>query len=414
MKILKLEIDGFRSFKSQTWCPEALNVVIGPNASGKSNLLRVLELLSAAASGRLGKYVQQQGGMDSLVYDGRVPEVRVKARMLPIPPYEDIARDSLNYEIVLGRMGSSSAYRIVREVLVNELGMPLLKRDPHHAVVYSIAKQAFVAPTTLATTSSTTTTTTTPNPEYAIVARPESVEEEESLLASVRGPFAPNRFAAEFGAELASWSVFEPFSTDKESTVRQANTARHDVQVQPNGQNLVTVLHTLYYGNREFKEELNAAMRAAFGEDFEELTIPPAADQRVQLRVRWRSLQRDVPSADLSDGTLRFLYLLAILANPNPPPLIAIDEPETGLHPSMLRIVAEYARDAANRTQVILTTHSPELLDAFGDEPPTTTVVEWQGGQTGLRVLHGDNLDYWLKKYTLGELYRSWQLEAMT
>ena len=61
-----------------------------------------------------------------------------------------------------------------------------------------------------------------------------------------------------------------------------------------------------------------------------------------------------------------------------------------------------------------MTTHSPELLDAFGDEPPTTTVVEWKDGQTVLRVLAGDRLSYWLKKYTLGELYRSKELEAMS
>ena len=110
---------------------------------------------------------------------------------------------------------------------------------------------------------------------------------------------------------------------------------------------------------------------------------------------------------------MRFLFLLAILANPKPPPLIAIDEPEVGLHPSMLPIVAEYARDAANRTQLILTTHSPEFLDAFGKDPPTTTVAEWRDGETRLRILAGERLDYWLEKYTLGDLYRSSELEAM-
>ena len=135
--------------------------------------------------------------------------------------------------------------------------------------------------------------------------------------------------------------------------------------MEPDGQNLISVLHTLYTGDRDFKNEINLAMRAAFGEDFEELVFPPAADQRVQLRVRWKSLQREQSAADLSDGTLRFLFLLAVLASPSPAPLIAIDEPETGLHPSMLPIVAEYAVDASSRTQVIFTTHSPQFLDAF-------------------------------------------------
>jgi predicted ATPase len=129
--------------------------------------------------------------------------------------------------------------------------------------------------------------------------------------------------------------------------------------------------------------------------------------------VRWRSLQREQSAADLSDGTLRFLFLLTVFANPTPPALIAIDEPETGLHPAMLPIVAEYARDAAQRTQVILTTHSPELLDAFGEHSAATTVVEWKKGETNLRVLAGDRLNYWLKKYSMGELYRSKELETM-
>jgi predicted ATPase len=65
------------------------------------------------------------------------------------------------------------------------------------------------------------------------------------------------------------------------------------------------------------------------------------------------------------------------LGHPNPPPLIAIDEPETGLHPSMLPVIAEYAKEASSKSQVVITTHSPALLDAFGNEPPETTVIEW-------------------------------------
>ncbi len=398
MKIIKLEVEGFRSLKSETWCPGDLNVLIGPNASGKSNLLRVLETLSIAAQGGLGRYIQQEGGMEPIVWDGQADRVRMRTKMTPIPPYRDDVKDALTYELTLARLGKSSAYCIDQEVLGNfykvetgEMQDPfkLLERDTHHAVVYSMDLKRFEAP-------------------------PASVPEEEALLSAAAGPFTANRFVADFQKELARWRIHHGFHTHREAPIRTPQVTRADIQVSADGQNLVSVLHSLYTSDRGFEDEINTAMQAAFGEDFEKLVFPPAADQRIQMRIRWRSLKREQSAADLSDGTLRFLLLLAVLANPSPPPLIAIDEPETGLHPSMFPIVAEYARDAANRAQVILTTHSPEFLDAFGQDVPTTTVVERQQGQTVLRVVSGDELSYWLKQYTLGELYRSKELEAMT
>ena len=396
MKILKLEIEGYRSLKSQTWCPGDLNVLIGPNASGKSNLLRAFELLNTAARGGLGRYVQQEGGMEPILWDGQSDRIRVRTKMTPLPPSTD-AKDALTYEVALVRLGKSSAYRIDYEVLGNyfkvetgEMKEPakLLERDLRHAVVYAIDSKRFEAP-------------------------PESVSEEEALLSAAAGPFTANRFVAGFQKELAEWKIHQYFPTHREAPIRTAQVTRPDTQVNADGQNLISVLHTLYQSSRDFKKEINTAMRAAFGEDFEELVFPPAADQRIQLRIRWKSLEHARSAADLSDGTLRFLFLLAVLANPSPPPLIAIDEPETGLHPAMFPIVAEYARDAANKSQVILTTHSPEFLDAFGDEVPTTTVVERVDGETLLRVVASEELAYWLKQYTLGELFRTRELEAM-
>jgi predicted ATPase len=283
----------------------------------------------------------------------------------------------------------------------------LLERHPRHAVVYSMDSRRFES-------IPTTTTTTTPMPDtHAVEAVEESLPEGETLLSFASGPFAANRFVAEFQEELSAWKIHHDFQTHRKAPVRAPQVTRAESQVSSDGQNVVSVLHSLYTGSRDFKREVNTAMQSAFGDDFEELVFPPAADQRIQLRIRWRNLQREQSAGDLSDGTLRFLFLLAVLANPSPAPLIAIDEPETGLHPSMLPIVAEYARDASQRAQVILTTHSPELLDAFEGEPPTTTVVESRNGQTELRVLSGDDLDYWLQQYTLGELYRSKELEAM-
>jgi predicted ATPase len=418
MKILRLEIEGYRSLRSQVWTPGDLNVLIGPNASGKTNLLRVLETLSAAATGRLGRFVQQEGGIEPMLWDGRADAIRISAKTTSFPPYDAPETDALTYKLELRRLGVSSAHRIEYEVLGNFCGVErgveqqpykLLERNLRHAVVFSMKNQRF----------QTIPTTTTPPIPYSAAMEPieateASLPEDESLLSFAAGPFAANHFVAEFQRELAAWKIYEGFSTHRDAPLRSPQVTRTETHVNPDGQNLIPVLHSLYYTSRDFRREADEAMRAAFGDDFEGLSFPPAADQRIQMRVQWKGLERGQPAADLSDGTLRFLFLVAVLANPSPPPLIAIDEPETGLHPSMLPIVAEYAREAARRCQVVLATHSPEFLDAFRDEAPTATVVERRDGETVLRTISGEDLSYWLKQYTLGELYRSRELEAMT
>lgn len=183
--------------------------------------------------------------------------------------------------------------------------------------------------------------------------------------------------------------------------------------IEIDGGNLVPFLHTLYTTDRRFKDDVDSAIYAAFSGEYEALLFPPAANQRIQLCLRWRSLNSVQPAANLSDGTLRFLMLVAILANPEPPSLIAIDEPETGLHPSMFPIIAELAQEAAERTQVVFSTHSPEFLDAFRKEAPTTTIFHAENGETRIANVDGDELNRWLKEYSLGSMFRSGELESM-
>ena len=154
-------------------------------------------------------------------------------------------------------------------------------------------------------------------------------------------------------------------------------------------------------------------MNAAFGDDFDELVFPPASDQRIQLRIRWKSLSKEQSSSDLSDGLLRFLFLLTIFASPTPAPVIAIDEPETGIHPGMLRILVEFAKKASKQSQIIFTTHSPLLLDAFKDATPVITAAKWLDGQTILKVIDGDELKKWLSEYSFGRLYYEGKLDTM-
>ncbi|MEQ1543685.1 AAA family ATPase [Methyloglobulus sp.] len=393
MKIKQLNIEGFRSLKNINWSPGNLNVVIGSNGTGKSNLLRFLELISVSAQGRLGKYIQALGGMEPIVWDGTATSIKFTLETSPIGG--ELGPE--HYELELARLGLGSSYRIDKELLANSHKQRKGHEKKPFKFLERIAKNAVIFDEN----------------ERAFVTAEEFVSDEESLLAIASGPFVSNHFIPPFQRELASIAVYHDLHVNKDAIIRQPSIARLEKRVDPDGQNLISVLHTLYTGDREFKRDINSAMKAAFGDDFDELVFPPASDQKIQLRVRWKTLKREQSANELSDGTLRFLFLLTVLASPSPAPIIAIDEPETGLHPSMLPLIAEYAIEAATRSQVILTTHSPQFLDAFGTTRPTTTVAKWENGETILQTLRDEDLDYWLKEYSLGTLFRSGELEQM-
>ena len=117
-----------------------------------------------------------------------------------------------------------------------------------------------------------------------------------------------------------------------------------------------------------------------------------------------------IPATRLSDGTLRYLCLLAILCDPAPPPLICIEEPELGLHPDIIPKLADLLRSASERTQLIVTTHSDILVDAMTETPEVVVVCSKEHGQTIMERLNPDDLRKWLDKYRLGQLWTKGEL----
>jgi predicted ATPase len=388
MRILELKAKGFRSLRDITWSPGDLNVLIGPNGSGKTNLVLLLRLIAQSARGKLGDFVLRQGGIAPLLWDRKDGEFSFRLDLTPDEP----APSGSTYSLRIVSRGKEGFYRIQEEHL-----LPRHTNGAHFLARGARDGQVLV------------------RKGHWIRLDPKALSAEETLLAACGGPIAlaqDKNHAAPYQKYLAGWSIYDPLPVDSGAKVREAVVARYATRVDEDQGNLINVLHTLYTGDRQFKKDVNAAMRAAFGDEFEELVFPPAADQRVQLRVRWKSLESEIPAADLSAGTLRFLFLVTVLGLPEPPPLIVIEEPEQSLHPTMLPIIAELAVGAALRTQVVFTTHSPHFLDAFHDTRPTTTVLECREGQTILATLEEDRLAYWLQAYSLGKLFTSGVLEG--
>ena len=186
-----------------------------------------------------------------------------------------------------------------------------------------------------------------------------------------------------------------------------------------NGDNLGSVLHEILtrYDFKPVAEELRDFLRVAYPA-FEEIHCDTTfgTPPQVLVRVRERGMPRSMELWELSDGMLRFLCLATALLNPLAPPLVAIDEPELGLHPRLLPIVGDMIKAAAERTQVLVTTHSPDLLNRFDivdvavmaratDEPKAI----WH------RPADRETLVRMLKEVageTLGDLHRSGELEA--
>lgn len=380
MHLTRLSVQGFRSLKDVTWEPGKLNVVIGPNGSGKSNLLKLLDLVRHATKGNLQDFIQASGGAEAISWDGQRQEIGLGFQLC------DLTKDELRfseYDFSIGFVDSDFS-AVLKEVLVSPcMNFTSAWREPVHFFYEDRSVKTWSKDTSI-----------------------------ETVLSQDRGHYVLDYPMLEISRYFLSFWASNVIDTSPDSKIRSSVVARYEKAVGTDGQNLINVLHTLYTESREFKKAVNEAMRAAFGDDFEELVFPPASDQRVQMRVRWRSLKREQSAADMSDGTLRFLFLLAVLANPEPAPLIAIDEPETGLHPSMMPLIAELAVEASKKTQVIFTTHSDQFLDAFHDTRPTTTVAKWEEGQTKLHIVDDDELKHFLKDYSLGALFRSGELES--
>jgi predicted ATPase len=386
-----IKIEGFRSFKSVELEMPRLAVLIGPNGGGKSNFLDLLMLMAEAGDGKLANGVFRRAGFHSIAF-GFDPSREVRIELLfkeALHPWKVTAEGGdkkLDVRFKMAARNNGYGAQVTDELVRQESAMePSLSAD---MVSRGPAGAVFRAPAE----------------SGALTDQRVGVLPTELAISQVKDPTKYPAASAVL-EELGGWTFYRDIDVGPESPVRQPALVRPDIRLLPNGSNLPSVFYAIQQDYPDDWSEILEIVRTAYP-DFVKLTVPArGGDGKVILRWSERLFERqgDMSANLLSDGTMKLLCLIAILKNPDPPPLICIDEPELGLHPDWIELVAELMQDAAMRTQVIVATHSPHIVAKM--KPEQVIVAEKENGESKLVQLSPEDLEKWLKDFNLAELW---------
>ena len=358
-----------------------LNVLIGPNGSGKSNLLDVISLFQAAPR-NLSTPVRDRGGIQDWIWRGDPGATAI----LDAVVHNDAGQQPLRHRLEFA--AANQFFDLVDERVENE--HPYVGQDKTYFFyrfqrgnpviqVRDSDSQRRLERDQVASDESILSQRNDPD-SYPVLAYLSRVYRQMRLYRDWH--FGRNNvFRQPQRSDVARGALSEDFS----NLGVFLNRSR---QFPSTKARLVKGLSDLYDGLSDF--ELNFD----FG----------------TVQVFFQESDFAIPASRLSDGSLRYLCLLSILLDPEPPPLIAIDEPEMGLHPDLIHKIADLLVDASNRTQLVVTTHSEILVDALHDRPEAIVVCEKHEGQTTMERLDASKLAVWLEKYRLGDLWTSGQL----
>ena len=360
-----------------------LNVLIGPNGSGKSNLIEAVSLLQAAPR-NLTDPIREGGGIRDWIWRG---EPRASSAHIEAILERPFAPQALRY--CLGFAEKGQRFELTSEWIGNEHPGP----DHQKPYIYYELRG-----------SRATLNYKGPNERRL---RPEEIDFEQSILARRKDPDHYPELTW-LGDMFDRMRLYREWSFGRYTPPRLPQKAdlRNDF-LGEDGKNLGLVLNGLKR-KPETKHQILQALRQLYEGiiDFDVII----EGGTVQVFFEEANITMTMPATRLSDGTLRFLCLLAILCHPTPPPLVCIEEPELGLHPDVLPGLADLIRAASERCQLIVTTHSDVLVDALTETPESIVVCEKDRGQTTLRRLDKDDLAHWLDRYRLGELWSSGEL----
>lgn len=335
-------ISGYRSLRDVVLPLAGLTVITGANGSGKSNLYRALRLLSHAAAGSLVGAIAREGGLPSLLWAG--PEFggeQGTIRRSPVAVRLGFASDELGYLVDLGIPQVDQASLFARD--------PEIKRE-------QVFAGAFAKPATLLIDRLRGGTRVR---DGAWVSLDQRLAPYESIVTDLAdGDTAPELLALR--RTLGGWRFYDHFRVDADAPARQPQVGTRTQTLAHGGENLAAVWATIHDAGHG--EALDAAVSRAFAGSRVRVE---ASDGRFRLVMRQPGLLRPLETAELSDGTLRFLLLCAALLPARPAPLIVLNEPEASLHPDLLEPLGALVAEASARSQVVVVTHAERLSGAL-------------------------------------------------
>ncbi|MCB1144643.1 MAG: AAA family ATPase [Leptospiraceae bacterium] len=350
----KLTIKGFKSIQNlEDFEFRNLNVFIGGNGAGKSNLIGFFRLLRSLVGGNLGDYVRNSGGAGDLLFKGR----KVTQEMY--------------FETHFGSRG----YRFTLQPTPKDTFVIL-----DEARFYAHGSTGW----------------------WSLG----SNDDDSSLLVKeAKSNQIDSQYSKPVYDTISSWQIYHFHDTSETAGMRQYEIVQDKSQLRSDASNLAPFLyHLKNKHSSEYSEILDAVrMVMPFFDDFH-LEIDEFGKKQ-KLNLSWFQKGSDYPMQPyhLSDGSIRFICLATAMLQPNPPASIVIDEPELGLHPAAISILAELIQDTAKRTQAIVATQSPALIDKFSLED--IVVVNRKDGASTFERLDEKDFSKWLEDYSLGELW---------
>jgi predicted ATPase len=371
----QITIQGFRRLFSVSVDMRPLTVMIGANGVGKTSFLETFSLLAESAKGQLQSKISELSGLNLMVTRDKAESVAISLSM----PVQN--QEPLRYFLKLASK-SSQFYEIGQETLTQQRDLnadrPLKYIDSRGLDIkyFSTDDQKLLRPNW------------EHNPlETSLSQVPKMYQEPEALR-----------------KKLASCSFYRSweFNLSPRSPVRLPQAMRPVKLPGAKGEDLVSCLYYMRETDPERFEVVEDTLSAAFP-DFERLSFPPVAAGTLTMTWKDRNFSQPLYMDQLSEGTLRFLWLVTLLLSRDLTAITLIDEPEISLHPELLRLLAHVMREAAQRTQLIVATHSDRLIRFL--EPQEVLICDSENGLTTMNWGDSMDLNHWLEDYSLDQLW---------